>query len=59
MFKIGQKVGIKKQYQDFGDDVIEFIVVESTDDCDRITIEAQVGMCINPTYRVTVDMLEA
>jgi hypothetical protein len=58
MFKIGQKVGIKKQYQDFGDDVIEFVIVDSSPDCDRVTIEARIGLSLNPTYRVTLDMLD-
>jgi imidazole glycerol phosphate synthase subunit HisF len=56
--KIGDKVKFKKQYQDKGDDLIEFVVVESSNDCNRVTVEAQIGFRINPTYRVTVDMLD-
>lgn len=56
--KVGDKVKFKKQYQDKGDEGIEFIIVESSDNSDRVTVEAQIGLCINPTYRVTVDMLE-
>ena len=56
--KVGEIVKIKKEYQDKGDDTIKFLLVECSEDCDRVTIEALLGMSINPTYRVTLDMLE-
>ena len=56
--KVGDRVRFKKQYQDKGDQDIVFFVVESSDNCDRVTVEAQIGLCINPTYRVPIDMLE-
>lgn len=56
--KVGDRVRFKKHYQDKGDESVAFVVVEASDNCDRVTVEAQIGLCINPTYRVTVDMLE-
>lgn len=58
ILSIGDKVKIKKQFQDKGDDAIEFIIVESAPDCDRVTVEALIGLRLNPTYRVTLDMLD-
>lgn len=54
---IGDIVKFKKQYQDKGDDLIDFVIVELFNDGD-MTVEAQIGFHINPTYRVTLDMLE-
>ena len=57
MFNVGDKVKIKPEWQDNGDDLIEFVVVEEPID-GRLTIEAQIGLCINPTYRIELLMLE-
>ncbi|SMP42403.1 hypothetical protein SAMN06265222_101777 [Neorhodopirellula lusitana] len=58
MIKAGMAVKIKKEYQDDGDEKIVFIAVDN-EEKGRVTIQAQLGMTINPTQVVKVEWLEA
>ena len=56
MIKAGDKVTIKPECQDPGDDRIAWVAVED-EDGGRVRIQAQVGLPIKPTQVVTTDML--
>lgn len=59
MIKKGDIVRIKPEWQDKGDDKYIFIATEDqSQDNSSITIEAQIGWSINPTYRVDIDWLD-
>jgi hypothetical protein len=57
MITKGTAVKIKPEWQDKGDDSIVFVAVEDSSD-NRVTIEALIGLSINPQYRVNIEMLE-
>lgn len=57
MFKVGDKVRIKPEWQDPGDDEFVWIVVED-EDRGRVAIQVQLGLPINPWERVDVSMIE-
>ena len=57
MITKGQRVYIKPEWQDKGDERAEFRAIED-EDGGRVRIEAQAGMSINPTQVVRVEMLE-
>ena len=54
--KKGDIVVLKKEYSD--DDRILFIAVDD-EEKGRVTVEAEIGMRINPTYVVTREMIES
>tara|TARA_R110000772_G_scaffold31800_1_gene78181 strand:- start:200 stop:373 length:174 start_codon:yes stop_codon:yes gene_type:complete len=54
--KTGDKVMIKPEWQDKGDDSITFTVVEVKGD--RLLIKAELGLPINPTSTVLINMVE-
>ena len=56
-FKAGDVVKIRPQWQDPGDDSIDWICLED-EDGGRVLIEAQVSMRIKPTQRVGTEMIE-
>lgn len=59
MIKKGDIVKIKPEWQDKGDDKCTFVAIEDQiEDSPRITIRAEIGWSINPTYRVDIDWLE-
>lgn len=61
MIKAGQVVKIKPEWQDEGDDKITFTATADqydTPDGPRVMITAEIGLYINPTQIVRVDMLE-
>jgi hypothetical protein len=53
----GDRVRIRPEWQDPGDDRFEWIAVED-EDGGRVLIQPQLGMRINPTQVVLVSMLE-
>ena len=57
MITKGTLVKIKPEWQDKGDDSIVFVAVEDSNEY-RVKIEALIGLSINPTYCVTLEMLE-
>lgn len=57
MIHKGDTVRIKKEWQDAGDANIVFVAAEDQDG-NRVRIEAQLGLPINPTSVVDVAMLE-
>jgi len=57
MIRQGDKVRIKWEWQDPGDEEIEFIAIED-EDGGRVSIRAMLGWPIDPIQRVSVDMLE-
>jgi hypothetical protein len=57
--KAGDIVKIKKEWQDKGDELFNFVAIEDQSIMsDRITIRAEIGLSINPTYVVKLEMLE-
>lgn len=54
--KIGDVVRFLPEWQDEGDEEIVFIAVTG-DEGGRVTVEAQLGLPINPQQRVDVSML--
>lgn len=59
LIKKNDVVHILPQWQDEGDDKLTFIAVEDeTPNCENITIEAQLGLPINPQQRVSLSMLK-
>lgn len=54
--KAGDTVKIKPEFQDDGDDAIQFVAVDDADK-GRVTIRANVGMAINPTQVVNTDWI--
>lgn len=55
--KAGNQIRIKPEYQDNGDDQITWIAIDD-ESKGRVTIQAQLGMPINPTQVVDVAWLE-
>jgi hypothetical protein len=56
-YEPGKRIKIRPEWQDAGDDQIEFVVVE--DRGERVLIEAQLGMAINPQQAVEKHMIAA
>lgn len=57
MIRAGDIVRIRPEWQDEGDEDIQFRAIED-EDGGRVRIEAQLGLAINPTQVVAVEMLE-
>jgi hypothetical protein len=57
MIKAGDLVTFKKAYQDDGDNGFMFFAVDD-EEKGRVTIEAEIGMKINPRQVVSVFMIE-
>jgi len=57
MLKEGQKVRIHPDWQDEGDDKIEFSVLFDQVLEDRVTIQAHIGLYINPSQTVKTYMI--
>lgn len=55
--KTGDRLTIRPQWRDPGDESIEWLAVED-EDGGRVLIEAQVDLPIKPTQRVAVEMVE-
>jgi len=56
MIRAGDVVKIKPEWQDGGDDEIEWRAV-SDEEKGRVDISPQLGLSINPIQTVTIDML--
>jgi len=56
LVKKGDILVLKKEYRD--DDRIIFIAVDD-EEKGRVTVEAEIGLRINPTYVVTRNMIES
>lgn len=56
-YKKGQIVKIKPEYQDLGDELIKFVCLENESQ-GKIEIQAMLGLPINPTQIVTLEMIE-
>lgn len=57
MIRRGDKVRIKPEFQDPGDDSVEWVALED-EDGGRVRIQPQLGLEINPNQVVEVSMLE-
>jgi len=57
MIKAGDKVRIKPEWQDAGDDKYEWIAL-GDEGGGRVLIQPQLGMFINPNQIVNVEWLE-
>lgn len=57
MFRIGDKVRIKPEWRDAGDNEIEWIVV-GEEEKGRVDIQPQIDLPIKPTQTVDVSMIE-
>ena len=57
MIKAGQVITFKPEYQDSGDDGITFIAMDD-ESMGRVTVQAQLGLPINPTQVVMIYMIE-
>jgi hypothetical protein len=57
MFKVGDKIRIKPEWQDPGDDLYVWIVIED-EDGGRVAIQPQLGLRLNPCERVNTSMIE-
>lgn len=57
MYNVGDKIKIRPEWQDTGDDRIEFTVV-GAEEKGRVDIRAELGLPINPISTVTVHMIE-
>lgn len=53
----GDVVKLRPEYRDKGDEGITFIATEN-EDRGRVRVMAQLGLSVNPTYVVTVSMLQ-
>ena len=57
MIKKGTQVRIKPEWQDAGDEQITWIAAED-EDGGRVLVVAELGMAVNPSYRIETDKLE-
>lgn len=56
---VGERVRIRPEFQDEGDDQFERIVVEAPEDSPRVLVRTLIpGMAIQPTERIEASMLE-
>ncbi len=59
VLKVGDRVRIKPEWQDDGDDEFERIVIEAPADCIRVLVQTIIpGFTHNPVARIEVSMLE-
>ena len=58
MIKAGDTVTIKAEWQDAGDDLIQWVAIED-EDGGRVKIQAQLGLAINPVQVVKTSWLES
>jgi|688.fasta_scaffold229468_1 hypothetical protein len=59
VLKVGNRVRIKPEWQDPGDDDYERIVVEAPGDCTRVLVQTIIpGYTHHPVARIEVSMLE-
>ena len=57
MIKAGDVVKFKPEWADAGDETVTFIAVDD-ESKGRVTVQAQLGLPINPTQVVSVDWIE-
>lgn len=57
MYRRGDRVQFREKWQDPGDEEIVFVVVED-ESKGRVTVEARLGLPINPTQIVDADWIE-
>ena len=57
MIKAGDVVKFKPEWADAGDETVTFIAV-GDESKGRVTVQAQLGLPINPTQVVSVDWIE-
>ena len=57
MITAGQEVKIKPEWRDPGDESIRWVAVDN-EEKGRVTIMAELGLPINPTYVMQVEWLE-
>ncbi len=58
-FKVGDRVRIKPEWQDEGDDEFERIVIEAPADCTRVLVQTIIpGYTHHPVARIETSMLE-
>jgi hypothetical protein len=58
-FEVGDRVRIKPEWQDPGDDEFERIVIEAPADCTRVLVQTIIpGYTHHPVARIEVSMLE-
>jgi hypothetical protein len=58
-FEVGDRVRIKPEWQDEGDDEFERIVIEAPADCTRVLVQTIIpGYTHHPVARIEVSMLE-
>jgi hypothetical protein len=59
VLKVGDRVRIKPEWQDEGDDEFERIVIEAPADCTRVLVQTIIpGFTHNPVARIETSMLE-
>jgi hypothetical protein len=59
VLKVGDRVRIKPEWQDDGDDEFERIVIEAPADCIRVLVQTIIpGFSHNPVARIETSMLE-
>jgi hypothetical protein len=59
VLKAGDRVRIKPEWQDEGDDEFERIVIEAPADCTRVLVQTIIpGYTHNPVARIEASMLE-
>jgi hypothetical protein len=57
--EVGDRVRIKPEWQDPGDDNYERIVVEAPEDCTRVLVQTIIpGFTHQPVARIEISMLE-
>jgi len=58
-FSVGDRVRIKSEWQDPGDDEFERVVIEAPEDCTRVLVQTIIpGFTHNPVARIETFMLE-
>jgi hypothetical protein len=59
LFSVGDRVRIKPEWQDPGDDNYERIVIEAPEDCTRVLVQTIIpGFTHHPVARIEISMLE-
>jgi hypothetical protein len=59
VLKVGDRVRIKPEWQDEGDDEFERIVIEAPADCTRVLVQTIIpGFTHHPVARIETSMLE-
>jgi hypothetical protein len=59
VLKVGDRVRIKPEWQDPGDDEFERVVIEAPADCTRVLVQTIIpGFTHHPVARIEVSMLE-